>query len=66
MDSEDSSEHWTPMGIGSKCVYCDHSPDDAASAIKDPIHYHPSCIMYAVIVLHYVLSKMIQKHFAEK
>lgn len=66
MDSEDSSKRWAPMGIGSECVYCDHTPDDAASTIKDPIHHHPSCIMYAVIVLHYALSKMIQKHFAEK
>lgn len=54
------------MGIESKHVYCDHTPDDAASTIKDPIHHHPSCIMYAVIVLHYALSKMIQKHFAKK
>lgn len=46
--------------------YCDHAPDDAASTIKGPIHHHSSYIMYAVIVLQYALSKMIQKHFAEK
>lgn len=54
------------MGTGSKCAYCDHTPVDAASTIKDPVHHHPSCIMYAVVALHYALSKMIQKHFAEK
>lgn len=56
MDSKDSSKRWAPMGIGSKCVYCDHAPDDAASTIKDPIHYHPSalCMQLLFCIMHYL------------
>lgn len=65
MAPEDFKIQWAPTGIASKHAYSD-TPDEAESTVRGPIRQYAFHIMHAVIVLHYALSEMIQKHFAEK